>query len=108
MNLFAPVALGRIAILRLLCAVFVPVDIWISTAWVHQHGDVPPELFRPVALARLVSLPTPTALSVDLIRLALTVTSIGLVVAVIYARGLPNESWVRRWARSTSGGCSSP
>jgi hypothetical protein len=80
---FPPVALGRIAALRLLAYVFVPVDVFLTTSWVAHHGDVPGVLYRPVRLARLLHLPTPTPLVVDVVRAALLVAALVAVAAVI-------------------------
>jgi hypothetical protein len=83
---FSPVALGRVAALRVLVAVFVPLDLWVATRWVHEHGDVPAELYRPVALARLLQVPAATPLSADLLRAGMTVGSVLLLVAVVWRR----------------------
>ena len=67
---FPPIALGRVAaLLRLLAYAFVPVDVLVTDAWVGEHGDVPAVLYRPVMVARLLHLPPPTRLSVDLVRI---------------------------------------
>lgn len=83
---FSPVALGRVAALRVLVALYVPFDLWLATSWVHEHGDVPAELYRPVALARLLQVPAATPLSADLLRAGMTVASVALLVAVIWRR----------------------
>jgi hypothetical protein len=83
---FSPIALGRVAALRVLVAVFVPLDLWLATSWVHEHGDVPDELYRPVALARLLNVPAATPVSADLLRLGMTVLSLTLLVAVLWRR----------------------
>ena len=38
---FAPVALGRIAALRTLAYLFIPIDVLVLTRWVLAHKDVP-------------------------------------------------------------------
>jgi hypothetical protein len=83
---FSPVALGRVAALRVLVALYVPLDLWLSTSWVHEHGDVPPELYQPVALARLLQVPAATPLSADLLRSGMTVLSVAMLIAVIWRR----------------------
>ena len=83
---FTPVALGRVAALRVLVALFVPLDLWVATAWVHEHGDVPAELYRPVALARVLQVPAATPLSADLLRAGMTIASVVLLVAVVWRR----------------------
>ena len=80
---FPPTALGRVAALRLLAYAFVPVDVLVTTTWVGQHGDVPGVLYRPVMVARLLHLPTPTRTGVDLLRLALLVATVTALVAVL-------------------------
>ncbi len=80
---FPPTALGRVAALRLLAYAFVPVDVLLTTAWVGQHGDVPGVLYRPVMVARLLHLPTPTRTGVDLLELALLVAAATAFVAVL-------------------------
>jgi hypothetical protein len=57
--LFRPTPLGRIAALRTLAYLFVPVDVLLTTPWVAQHADVPGELYQPLLLGRLLHLPTP-------------------------------------------------
>ena len=57
--LFAPAPLARIAVLRVIVYLFVPVDVLLTTTWVRAHGDVPGELYLPLRLCRLLPLPTP-------------------------------------------------
>ena len=80
---FPPTALGRVAALRLLAYAFVPVDVLVTTTWVGQHGDVPGVLHRPVMVARLLHLPTPTRTGVDLLKLALLMATVTALVAVL-------------------------
>jgi hypothetical protein len=80
---FPPTALGRVAALRLLAYAFVPVDVLLTTAWVGQHGDVPGVLYRPVMVARLLHLPTPTRTGVDLLKVALLVAAAAATVALL-------------------------
>ena len=93
--LFAPVALGRVAALRTILYAFVFVDVMLTTAWVARHGDVPGDLYDPLFLGRLVHLPTPTSLFVDVVQIALLVSAgialtgraprlAGIAVAVLY------------------------
>ncbi|MDT5037475.1 MAG: hypothetical protein QOE03_2660 [Micromonosporaceae bacterium] len=58
--LFEPVPRGRVAWLRSLVYLFVVADVTYFTPWVLHHGEVPPEFYRPVLVARLLHLPTPT------------------------------------------------
>jgi len=93
--LFPPVAKGRVAALRVLLYLFVPVDVLLTTGWVRQHGDVPTELYAPLAIGRLLTLPTPTPLLVDGVLVALLACALvaatgrlprlaGTAVAVLY------------------------
>jgi hypothetical protein len=80
---FPPTALGRVAALRLLAYAFVPVDVLVTTTWVEHHGDVPGVLYRPVMVARLLHLPTPTRTGVDLLKLALLMATVTALVGVL-------------------------
>jgi hypothetical protein len=80
---FTPTALGRVAMLRLLAYVLVPVDVLFTTSWVAQHGDVPGVLYRPVLVARLLDLPTPTRTGVDLHKWSLIVLAVIAIAAVV-------------------------
>jgi hypothetical protein len=80
---FPPVALGRIAALRVIAYLFVPVDVMVTTTWVAHHGDVPGVLHRPVRLARLLELPTPTPLVVDVLRTGLLAAAVIAALAAI-------------------------
>ena len=80
---FPPVALGHVAVLRLLAYGFVLLDVLVTTAWVSDHGDVPAVLHRPVLLARLAHLPTPTRTGVDLLRIALLAAACVALAAVL-------------------------
>ncbi len=71
------------AALRLLAYAFVPVDVLVTTTWVGHHGDVPGVLYRPVMVARLLHLPTPTRTGVDLLKLALLVATVTGLVGVL-------------------------
>ena len=42
--LYAPAPLARVAVLRVVVLLFVPVDVLLSTTWVRGHGQVPGEL----------------------------------------------------------------
>ena len=57
--LFAPAPLVRVAVLRVIVYLFVPIDVLLTTTWVRAHGEVPGELYLPLRLGRLLSLPTP-------------------------------------------------
>jgi hypothetical protein len=76
-----PVPRGRIAAFRTLVYVFVALDLVIFTPWVRAHASSPGDLYHPLLVGRLLSLPTPTPLLVHGIFWAL------LVVAVAAATG---------------------
>jgi hypothetical protein len=57
--LFSPAPLARIAVLRLVVYLFVPVDVLLTTTWVRAHAQVPAELYVPLRIGRLLPLPTP-------------------------------------------------
>jgi hypothetical protein len=80
---FTPTALGRIAALRLIAYLFVPIDVLVTTTWVYQHGRVPSTLFRPVLVARIVHLPTPTPAGMAVLRVVLVAAALGAVWAVL-------------------------
>jgi hypothetical protein len=82
----APVALGRVAGLRLLAYLFVPVDVLVTTSWVGTPAEASPELYRPLVVARLLHLPEPTPLLVGTLRGALLIAAVVAVVAVLGER----------------------
>ena len=92
--LFRPVPLGRIAVLRTLAYLFVPVDVLLTTPWVAQHADVPASLYEPLLLGRLLHLPAPgpwvEAMRWILVAAALVAATgrlpriLGTLVAVLY------------------------
>lgn len=92
--LLRPAPLGRIAALRTVAYLFVPVDVLLTTPWVAQHAHVPGALYQPLLLGRLLHLPTPggwvEVLRWVLIGAAGVATTgrlprlLGVVVAVLY------------------------
>lgn len=57
--LFAPAPVSRVAWLRVLAYLFVPVDVLLTTPWVAAHAHVPGALYQPLRIGRLLTLPTP-------------------------------------------------
>ena len=57
--LLSPGPLARVAVLRVVVYLFVPVDVLLTTTWVRGHAQVPPELYVPLRIGRLLPLPTP-------------------------------------------------
>ncbi len=94
--LTAPVPLGRVAAFRTLVYLFVAADLAVFTPWVRGHADVPGVLYRPLAVGRLLHLPTPTGPFVWAVFCLLLATSLaaatsraprllGWTVFVLYA-----------------------
>ena len=79
--LFPAVPRARVARLRALLCAFVWLDVLVLTTWIAPHGDVPGDLYQPLAIGRLLPLPTPTGVLVDVVRAGL------LVAAAVAATG---------------------
>jgi hypothetical protein len=62
-----PVPRGRVAAFRTLVYLFVAADLVVFTPWVRMHASVPGELYQPLFVGRLLPLPTPTPLLVNVI-----------------------------------------
>jgi hypothetical protein len=73
---FRPVPLARVAVFRTIAYLFVPVDVFLTTAWVRAHADVPTEWYAPLTIGRLLPLPTPTPTVVFLVQWALVGTAL--------------------------------
>jgi hypothetical protein len=92
---FRPVPLARIAVFRVIAYLFIPVDVFLTTAWVRAHADVPTEWYQPLLIGRLLHLPTPTHTLVLVVMWALVLTALaaatgraprllGIVVFLLY------------------------
>ncbi|MEX2290897.1 MAG: hypothetical protein WD794_11305 [Mycobacteriales bacterium] len=81
--LFCPAPLARIAVLRLIAYLFVPVDVLVTTPWVRAHAQVPAELYVPLRIGRLLHLPAPGPW-VEILQLVLV--GAALVAALAAAR----------------------
>ncbi|WP_233517552.1 MFS transporter permease [Geodermatophilus marinus] len=68
---FRPVPLARIAAIRTIAYLFIPVDVFLTTAWVRAHADVPTEYYQPLTIGQLLPLPTPTSTVVHVVQWAL-------------------------------------
>ncbi|MEN3612048.1 MFS transporter permease [Plantactinospora sp. ZYX-F-223] len=66
-----PVPLGRVATFRTLVYLFVAADLLVFTPWIRDKASIPGELYQPLFVGRLLPLPTPTPLLVNLIFWAL-------------------------------------
>src|SRR5687767_3857680 len=82
---FSPLPRGRVAALRTILYLFIFVDVLVTTSWVSDHGAVPGELYEPIFIGRLLSLPTPGPLFVSIVQVGL------LLCAALAATG--------RWPR---------
>ncbi|MFV2011904.1 MULTISPECIES: MFS transporter permease [unclassified Micromonospora] len=65
--LFAAVPLGRVAALRTVTYLFIVFDLLVYMSWARTRGDVPAELYEPLAFARVLHLTAPTGAVVDVI-----------------------------------------
>jgi hypothetical protein len=66
-----PLPRARAAWLRTILYSFVFVDVLITTAWVARHAALPGELYRPLLIGRVLSLPTPGPLFVPTVEILL-------------------------------------
>jgi hypothetical protein len=73
---FRPVPLARIAVFRVIAYLFIPVDVFLTTAWVRAHADVPPDWYQPLFIGRLLHLPTPTYTLVTVVQWALVLAAL--------------------------------
>lgn len=75
---FPEVPRNRIAVLRVLAYVFIPIDLFWLSRDAATHGRLDPSLYQPLKIARLLPFPTPDEWVVG-------VTRWGLVLAVLLA-----------------------
>jgi hypothetical protein len=73
---FRPVPLARIAVFRVIAYLFIPIDVFVTTAWVRAHADVPTEWYQPLLIGRLLHLPTPTHTVVLVVQWALVIAAV--------------------------------
>lgn len=73
---FSPVPLARIAVVRVIAYLFIPVDVFLTTAWVKAHADVPTEWYAPLLIGRVLNLPTPTHTLVLVVQWALVLAAV--------------------------------
>ncbi|WP_345771006.1 MFS transporter permease [Geodermatophilus normandii] len=71
-----PVSLARIAVFRTIAYLFVPVDVFLTTAWVSAHADVPTAYYQPLVVGQLLPLPVPTPTVVLVVQWALVATAL--------------------------------
>jgi hypothetical protein len=80
---FAPVALGRVAVLRLLAYLFIPLDILVTTSWVGDQAGTP-GFYQPLAIAELLQLPHPTPALIAVLRAALLIAASSAAMATLW------------------------
>ena len=68
--------LARIAVFRALAYLFIPVDVFLTTAWVRAHADVPTEYYQPLLVGQWLPLPTPTSTVVHVVQWALVLAAL--------------------------------
>jgi hypothetical protein len=73
---FRPVPLARIAVFRVIAYLFIPIDVFLTTAWVRAHAGVPTQWYDPLLIGRLLHLPTPTHTVVMVVQWALIVAAL--------------------------------
>ncbi len=73
---FEPVPRARIAVMRALCYLFIPIDVFVTSSWVAAHAHLPAERYHPLLLGRLLHLPVPTHDLVYGVRAALVVAAV--------------------------------
>ena len=72
---FDPLPLARVAVFRVLVYGFIFIDVFLTTAWVQRHADVPGALYKPLFFGRLLNLPTPGPFFVRSVMVLLLVTA---------------------------------
>jgi len=78
--LFAPAPLARVAVLRVIVYLFVPIGVRLTTTWVRAHAEVPGELYVPLRIGRLLPLPTPGPW-VELFQVVLVLAALAAALA---------------------------
>ena len=73
---FRPVPLARIAVFRVIAYLFIPIDVFLTTAWVRAHADVPTDWYAPLLIGRVLHLPTPTHTVVMVVQWALVIAAV--------------------------------
>ncbi len=92
---FSPAPRGRVAVLRVLVYLYIPVDVLLTGSWVRAHAALGSTLYQPLFAARLLHLPTPTSTSVTTLEVLLVAAALiaipgrapratGSVVAALY------------------------
>src|SRR3954465_3862676 len=93
---FRPEPLARLALLRTLVYLYVPLDLYIRTASVVPHAYGSPDLYKPVDVLALLHQPAPSPWFVQTLRVVIIASSLlaalglrqrtlGVIVALAYA-----------------------
>ena len=80
--LLSPGPVARVAVLRVVVYLFVPVDVLLTTTFVRAHAQVPPELYVPLRIGRLLPLPTPGPW-VEVFQVVLVLAALAAAVAAV-------------------------
>jgi hypothetical protein len=80
--LLSPGPVARVAVLRVVLYLFVPVDVLLTTTFVRAHAQVPAELYVPLRIGRLLPLPTPGPW-VELFQVVLVVAALVAAAAAV-------------------------
>ena len=73
---FAPVPLSRIAVLRVLVYLYVPIDVLLAGSGVREHARLGGTLYHPLHIARVLHLPAPTTAAVTAIEITVVVAAL--------------------------------
>ena len=71
-----PVPLARVAVFQVIAYLFIPIDVFLTTAWVRAHADVPTAFYQPLVIGDLLRLPVPTHTVVLAVQWALVVAAL--------------------------------
>ncbi len=72
----SPVALHRVAVIRVIAYLFILVDVFLTTSWVALKAYAPTALYHPLVVGDLFHLPTPTYLYVTILKWVLVVSAL--------------------------------
>jgi hypothetical protein len=75
---FTPMPRNRVAVLRTIAYLFIPLDLFLLSPWTALHGRLDGDLYQPLRIGRLLPFPTPD-------QTVVAITRWGLVVAVVLA-----------------------
>ncbi|HEY3631491.1 MAG TPA: hypothetical protein VGL21_11355 [Jatrophihabitantaceae bacterium] len=73
---FTPMPLSRIAILRVIVYLYVPIDVIGAGSGVRAHARLGRQLYHPLYISRLLHLPVPTAALVTTIEITVVVAAL--------------------------------